>query len=44
VRLDPFPFVESPAPFTLLRRVVPKDRARELMAVEPERTEITIER
>ena len=44
VWLDPFPFADSPARFTLLRRVVPRDRARELMAVEPERTEITIER
>jgi len=44
VRLDPFPFAESPARFTLLRRVVLKGRAHELTAIEPEPTEITIER
>jgi hypothetical protein len=49
VRMDPFPFRESPARFTLLRRVLPKrgwtrdDFRRELAATEPERTELTIE-
>ena len=43
VRLDPFPFEKSPARFTLLRRVVPKGRAHELTAIEPESTEITVE-
>jgi Protein of unknown function (DUF3891) len=49
VRMDPFPFRESPAHFTLLRYVLPK-RAwtreafrRELTATAPERTELTIE-
>jgi hypothetical protein len=40
VRLDPFPFVESPSRFSLLRRVVPKERAGELLAVEPERVDV----
>jgi hypothetical protein len=50
VRLDPFPFAESPARFELLRYVLPK-RARtpaefraEMTAAVPERTGITIER
>jgi hypothetical protein len=49
VRLDPFPFAESPARFELLRYVLPK-RARtpaefraEMASAQPERTEITIE-
>ena len=43
VTLDPYPFVERPARFSLLRRVVPKGGATELLAIEPERVEITIE-
>src|SRR5262249_61683563 len=43
VRLEPYPFVERPARFSLLRRVVPRDRAADLLAVEPERVEITVE-
>lgn len=49
VRMTPFPFRESPAPFTLLRRVLPKrDRSedafrKELFAREPEPAQITIE-
>ena len=43
VRLDPYPFADRPAHFSLLRRVVPKGSANELLAVEPERVEITIE-
>ena len=49
VRLDPYPFAESPARFELLRHVLPK-RARtpaefraEMTAAAPERTRITIE-
>jgi hypothetical protein len=49
VRLDPFPFAESPARLELLRYVLPK-RARtpaefraEMTAAAPERTGITIE-
>jgi Protein of unknown function (DUF3891) len=49
VRMDPFPFRESPASFTLLRRVFPKrvwtreEFRRELAAMPAERTELTIE-
>ena len=43
VRLDPYPFADSPARFTLLRRVVLKGRAGKLLTIEPERVEITIE-
>ena len=49
VRMEPFPFRESPARFTLVRRVLaPRDWAQEefrqeFFALEPERTEITIE-
>jgi Protein of unknown function (DUF3891) len=50
VRIDPFPFGASPAQFTLLRRVMRKrawgqrEFREEFFALEPERTEITIER
>lgn len=43
VKLDPYPFADRPVRFSLLRRVVPKDGAAELLAIEPERVEITIE-
>lgn len=49
VRMRPFPFREGSARFTLLRRVLParewtQDEFREqFFALEPERTEITIE-
>jgi Protein of unknown function (DUF3891) len=47
VRLEPYPFVERPARFSLLRRVVPKRKwtQSELQRAlrEPERVEITIE-
>jgi hypothetical protein len=48
VRLDPFPFVERPARFSLLRHVVPKrawtqqELEYELCETPPARTEITI--
>ena len=50
VRLEPFPFADSPARFTVLRRLLPKrDWTREefrraLADTEPERTEFSIER
>ena len=50
VRMEPFPFRESPARLALLRRVLPKrdwtlpEFRRELSGTPPERTEITIER
>jgi hypothetical protein len=49
VRLEPFPFVESPARFSLLRYVVPKREwsqaalQQELRETTPERVEITVE-
>jgi hypothetical protein len=49
VRMTPFPFGDGPAPFTLLRRVLPKrdwtqdEFRREFFALTPEPTEITIE-
>jgi hypothetical protein len=50
VTIDPYPFVDSPVRFSLLRRLVPK-RARtprefpaEFFAQAPERVEITFER
>jgi hypothetical protein len=49
IRMEPFPFVESPARFTMLRRVLPKrawtreEFRDELAAAEAELTEITIE-
>ena len=46
VRVEPFPFVESPARFTLLRRVLPKgtngDFRRLFFGTEPERVEIEV--
>jgi hypothetical protein len=50
VSIDPYPFEEEPARFSLLRRVVPKRMRKqdefphELFALPPERVEITIER
>jgi hypothetical protein len=49
VRMEPFPFVGSPAGFSLVRRLVPKRPWRQeefpeaLFALDPERVEITIE-
>jgi len=49
VRLTPFPFVDGPARFSLLRRVVAKRRwtgkdfGREFLAPAPDRTEIVVE-
>jgi hypothetical protein len=49
VRLDPYPFRERPARFSLLRHVVPRRKwtqaelQRELRGTPPERVEITIE-
>ncbi len=50
VALDPYPFVESPAPFSLLRRVVPKGPwtqqsfSEVFLALPPQRVELTLER
>lgn len=43
VKLDPYPFVERPARFSLLRRVVPKGSSHGLLAIEPDRVAITVE-
>jgi hypothetical protein len=44
VRLSPYPFLESPARFSLLRRLVPKGSTGDVLVVAPQRTEITFER
>jgi hypothetical protein len=46
VRVDPYPFADSPMQFSLVRRLVPKERGEPhgLLAIEPERVEIAIER
>jgi Protein of unknown function (DUF3891) len=44
VRIAPFPFVESPAQFELVRRVLPKGRAADVLATPGERVAITFER
>jgi hypothetical protein len=43
VRLDPYPFAESPAHFSLLRRVIPKDGSADVLAAPPQETAISIE-
>ena len=49
VRLDPFPFAESPARFELLRYVLPKgsrtpaEFQAEMATAQPERTELSVE-
>jgi hypothetical protein len=43
VRCEPFPFEKSPAGFSLLRRVLPKDGSLEILSVTPERVAITVE-
>ena len=44
VRLSPYPFGESPAGFSLVRRLIPKGAASEVLSIPPARVEITIER
>ncbi len=44
VRMAPYPFGESPARFSLLRRVLAKSVRTDVLGTEPERVEITIER
>jgi Protein of unknown function (DUF3891) len=44
VRLSPYPFGESPGGFSLVRRLFPKRGGGDVLAVAPERVEITIER
>jgi hypothetical protein len=42
-RIEPFPFVESPARFSLVRRVVPRVAEGGVLGVAPERVEIVLE-
>ena len=44
VRLSPYPFGESPASFSLVRRLIPKGEADDVLAAPPERVTITVER
>jgi hypothetical protein len=44
VRMSPYPFADSPAPFELVRRVLPKHGRAEVLATPTERVAITIER
>ena len=43
VKLEPYPFAESPAHFSLLRRVIPKDGELDVLAVPSQETTITTE-
>jgi hypothetical protein len=43
VRLSPYPFAGSPARFTLLRRLVPKDAAADVLSAPVDRVAITVE-
>ncbi len=44
VRLSPYPFGESPASFSLVRRLIAKGEADDVLAASPERVTITVER
>ena len=44
VRLTPYPFGESPAAFSLVRRVIPKGDRADVLGTAPERVAITVER
>ena len=43
VRMAPFPFAESPARFSLVRRVVPKNGGPDVLGTATERVEIAVE-
>lgn len=43
VRCHPFPFGGSPSEFSLVRRVLPKSKASEILSVTPELVTITVE-
>ena len=43
VRCHPFPFGGSPSEFSLVRRVLPKSKASEILSVTPELVAITVE-
>ena len=38
-----YPFAESPARFTLVRRVLPKSETSDVLGTTPERLEISLE-
>jgi hypothetical protein len=44
VRMDPFPFTETPARFSLVRRLMTKNGRAEVLTTPAERVELTIER
>jgi Protein of unknown function (DUF3891) len=44
VRLSPYPFAESPAGFSLVRRLMPKTASAGVLGTAPERVAITFER
>ena len=44
VRINPYPFAQSPASFSLVRRVLPKSGAVDVLGTPPERLTITVER
>jgi Protein of unknown function (DUF3891) len=44
VRLSPYPFGESPATFSLVRRLLPKDASGDVLGTAPEVVDITLER
>ena len=43
VKLDPFPFAESPGSFSLVRRVIAKNGSLDVLAAPPQETAITID-
>jgi hypothetical protein len=43
VRMDPYPFAESPAAFELVRRLMPKSARAEVLGTPVERVAIAIE-
>jgi hypothetical protein len=43
VQLEPYPFAESPAHFSLLRRIIPKDGSSGVLAAPPQETTITVQ-
>jgi hypothetical protein len=43
VRISPYPFAESPARFTLVRRVLPRSGTQDVLSTPPERVAISLE-
>ena len=43
VRMSAYPFVESPARFSLVRRVIPKGASTDVRETAPDRVAITVE-